>query len=162
MIAGRIVDMAFLGTPFRNQHTIIRARLADVLKRSVGGNGYDVAVLFERLSLALRSHLLMEDNVIYPAMTVSRDRELRDRALTLRDRYREQSANFERLYARWADRRLIEGDVSAFAHDLEIFAHEIVERMDVEDALLYGRIASANASGISPATRPTGRLTASF
>ena len=42
MIDGNVVDMTFLGSPFRDQHTIIRARLADVIERAGAGSGYDL------------------------------------------------------------------------------------------------------------------------
>src|SRR6185503_21214923 len=106
MIDGNVVDMTFLGSPFRNQHTIIRARLADVIERAADGNGYDLSVLFERLALALRSHLLMEDNVVYPAMIASRDASLRERAARLRESGGDQSDRFEELYAKWGERKL--------------------------------------------------------
>ena len=143
--------MTFLGSPFRNQHTIIRARLADVLERAAGGKGYDLSVLFERLALALRSHLLMEDNVVYPAMIASRDDALRDRAERLRETCGDQAERFERFYATWGERKLIDGDISAFVRDLTAFSRELSERMDAEDAELYAHL---------PAERPGRRATA--
>lgn len=151
MIDGNVVDMTFLGSPFRNQHTIIRARLADVIERATEGDGYDLSVLFERLSLALRSHLLMEDNVVYPAMIASRDPKLRQRAERLRLDNGDQSARFEALYERWGERKLLDGDVSAFLRDLEVLARSLHERMDAEDAELYAHL---------PAERPGRRVSA--
>jgi hypothetical protein len=151
MIDGNVVDMTFLGSPFRNQHTIIRARLADVMERAAEGGGYDLSVLFERLSLALRSHLLMEDNVVYPAMMASRDPQLRRRAERLRLDNGDQSARFEALYQRWGDRKLLDGDASAFARELGVHAQSLCERMDAEDAELYAHL---------PAERPGRRASA--
>jgi len=151
MIDGNVVDMTFLGSPFRNQHTIIRARLADVIDRAAVGNGYDLSVLFERLALALRSHLLMEDNVVYPAMIASRDASLRERAARLRESGGDQSDRFEELYAKWGERKLIDADVPAFLRDLEALAVGLRERMDAEDAELYAHL---------PEERPGRRATA--
>ncbi len=151
MIDGNVVDMTFLGSPFRNQHTIIRARLADVIDRASDGSSYDLSVLFERLALALRSHLLMEDNVVYPAMTASRDVGLRERASRLRALGGDQAARFEELYAKWGERRLLQGNVGAFVGELEAFARGLHERMDAEDAQLYAHL---------PAERPGRRATA--
>jgi len=151
MIDGNVVDMTFLGSPFRNQHTIIRARLADVIERAADGNGYDLSVLFERLALALRSHLLMEDNVVYPAMIASRDPGLRARATRLRQEGRDQSARFETLYEKWGERKLVDADVPAFARDLQALAVSLNERMDAEDAELYAHL---------PVARPGRRATA--
>jgi hypothetical protein len=151
MIDGNVVDMTFLGSPFRNQHTIIRARLADVIDRAAVGNGYDLSVLFERLALALRSHLLMEDNVVYPAMMASRDVSLRERATRLRESGGDQSDRFEELYAKWGERKLIDADVPAFLRDLEALAVGLRERMDAEDAELYAHL---------PEERPGRRATA--
>jgi len=151
MIDGNVVDMTFLGSPFRNQHTIIRARLADVIERAAIGNGYDLSVLFERLALALRSHLLMEDNVVYPAMIASRDASLRERAARLRETVGDQAARFEELYAKWGERKLIDADIPAFLRDLEVLAAGLRERMDAEDAELYAHL---------PEERPGRRATA--
>jgi hemerythrin-like domain-containing protein len=140
MIDGNVVDMTFLGSPFRDQHTIIRARLADVIERAGAGSGYDLSVLFERLSLALRSHLLMEDNVVYPAMIASRDPDLRERAMRLRETCGDQSERFEVLYEKWGERRLIDADISGFLADLEAYAVGLRERMDAEDAELYAHL----------------------
>jgi len=131
--------MSFLGSPFRNQHTIIRARLADVLERTTVGFGPDLAVLFERLALALRSHLLMEDNVVYPAMIASRDGLLRDRAKRLHGQYGDQAARFDDLYAKWGGRRLVDAEIGAFVEDLDRFSRALGDRMDAEDAQLYAR-----------------------
>lgn len=151
MIDGNVVDMTFLGSPFRNQHTIIRARLADVIERATDGSGYDLSVLFERLALALRSHLLMEDNVVYPAMIASRDPGLRARATRLRQEGRDQAARFETLYKKWGERKLIDADVPAFTRDLQALAVGLNERMDAEDAELYAHL---------PDERPGRRATA--
>jgi hypothetical protein len=151
MIDGNVVDMTFLGSPFRNQHTIIRARLADVIERANEGSGYDLSVLFERLALALRSHLLMEDNVVYPAMIASRDANLRGRATRLRAVGGDQSERFEALYTKWGERKLIEGDVPSFVRDLQALAASLHERMDAEDAELYAHL---------PDERPGRRATA--
>ena len=151
MIDGNVVDMTFLGSPFRNQHTIIRARLADVLERAEASEGYDLCVLFERLALALRSHLLMEDNVVYPAMIASRDPKLRERATRLREAGADQSERFEALYRKWGEGNLIDADVPAFVRDLEALAATMRERMDAEDAELYGHL---------PDERPGRRISA--
>jgi iron-sulfur cluster repair protein YtfE (RIC family) len=151
MIDGNVVDMTFLGSPFRNQHAIIRARLADVIERANEGSGYDLSVLFERLALALRSHLLMEDNVVYPAMIASRDTALRGRAERLREAGGDQAERFEALYATWGERKLIDGDIPTFVRDIQAFARELRERMDAEDAQLYAHL---------PAERPGRRATA--
>lgn len=151
MIDGNVVDMTFLGSPFRNQHTIIRARLADVIERAGEGSGYDLSVLFERLALALRSHLLMEDNVVYPAMMASRDPKLRARAERLRRDNGDQSTMFEALYERWGERKLLDGDVRVFLRELGSLAERLHERMDAEDAELYAHL---------PAERPGRRASA--
>ncbi|HEY8322240.1 MAG TPA: hemerythrin domain-containing protein [Candidatus Baltobacteraceae bacterium] len=143
MIDGNVVDMTFLGSPFRNQHTIIRARLADVIERADEGAAHGLSVLFERLALALRSHLLMEDNVVYPAMIASRDQGLRDRAARLQQAGRDQSGRFESLYEKWGGRAFTDADVPAFARDLRALAASLNERMDAEDAELYAHLPDA-------------------
>lgn len=133
--------MSFLGSPFRNQHAIIRSRLADVTDRAKGREGADLRVLFERLALALRSHLLMEETVVYPAMIASRDEKLRTVAIELRERFAGQSARFDALYERWGANRVDEADAETFRSEVEAFALELCARMDAEDEGLYARSA---------------------
>jgi hypothetical protein len=133
----------------RTQHAVLR-RLADellaLLDRENRLEGPAVGALLERIGAAIKAHVEMEVEVLYPRLLEHRDPDIRDLAAKMMPRVKDIADGFFTFRSAWSPEK-IRANPDAFQRQVRFVADALRQSTLHEEANLYARIDAAVAEG---------------
>jgi hypothetical protein len=93
--------------------------------------------LLAQLAGIAKVHLSITDKNLYPQLLTHADPIVRETAAEYRHSMGQVGPHFVAFYERWRHNGAIEADVEGFLAALDVVAHELNQRMDLEDSNLY-------------------------
>jgi hypothetical protein len=123
---------------YREQHGRIR-QLAAGLQRAVSADTPATGLRMElaRFSGAVKMHLLVEDEGLYPRLLAHADAAVRAKATAFQDSMGTLAAAFAAFYEKWTKAGAIEADPAGFRKELGDVLAALSQRMELEDGDLY-------------------------
>lgn len=125
----------------RAQHRATEALLTDLfdcIEAYAGdADAYPLSLKLARLAGMLRTHFAMEDEVLYPYMIASDDRDAAVMARVFRSELGNIGAQFDRFIQRWLSSDAIAASFPQFSYEAGMLFGAILERNEREDRDLF-------------------------
>ena len=131
------------------QHAVLR-RLADELLALVdkqsGLDGPTLRAMLERIGAALKAHVEMEVEILYPPLLEHADPDIRELAAKMMPRVKDISDGFFTFHNAWSPEK-IRANPDTFQRQVRFVADVLRQSTLHEEASLYERIDASVAAG---------------
>ncbi|NOZ26054.1 MAG: hemerythrin domain-containing protein [Nitrospirae bacterium] len=135
---------------YRKQHEKI-LELIDELSEYLSeerlkSGAHEARSILSRLSGALKVHLAMEDNSLYPRLLASKDEQIRSTAKQFIEEIGDIASAFNDYLHRWPKAASIENNPVEFINESKEFFRKLGSRIQREDDILYPLLERAQAT----------------
>ena len=135
---------------YRSQHEKILELMAELsaylTEERLKGEAHEAKSILSRLAGALKVHLAMEDNSLYPRLLESKDELVRDTARRFIEEIGGIASAFNDYVNRWPKPLSIENNPVEFINESIEFFKKLKDRIHREDDILYPLVDKTQAS----------------